>query len=78
MDGASRDQKLAAIMTPAANPIIASSNRRFTRRVKKTRAAPNAVTSQVKHPANNDWYTGDKRLNHSGTKDVTDTGSLSR
>ncbi len=54
MDGASSDQKLAAIMTPAANPIIASRRRWFTRRVKKTTDAPSAVTPQVNPPASSD------------------------
>ena len=48
MAGASSDQKLAAIMTPAAKPSIASSSLRLTVLKKKTTAAPRAVTPQVK------------------------------
>jgi hypothetical protein len=51
MAGASSDQKLAAIMTPPANPSIVSRNLRPVDRVKKTTAAPRAVAPQVKQPA---------------------------
>ncbi len=47
MAGAKRDQKLAAIMTPAAKPSMASSKRLFTCRARNTPAAPSAVNPQV-------------------------------
>ena len=46
--GFSKDQNVAAIMTPAANPNIASIMVLFGFLKKKTRAAPNAVILQVK------------------------------
>ena len=51
MAGASSDQKLAASITPAAKPIIASSSLRLTVWVRKTTAAPRAVMPQVKPEA---------------------------
>ena len=45
--GASSDQKLAAIITPAAKPSMASSTRRLMVLKTKTRPAPSAVTAQV-------------------------------
>ena len=60
IDGASSDQKLAAIMTPAANPSDRSSSRRLTVLVKKTTDAPIAVTPQVKRLASSAWVTGDR------------------
>ncbi|TXT41710.1 MAG: hypothetical protein FD137_2673 [Spirochaetes bacterium] len=51
MAGARRDQKLAAIMTPAANPSMASKTRRLMVLKKNTRAAPRAVRPQVKRVA---------------------------
>ena len=49
--GASSDQKLAAIMTPAAKPSEASKMRRWIPFTKNTIAAPRAVTAQVKSVA---------------------------
>jgi hypothetical protein len=59
IDGASSDQKLAAIMTPAANPSERSSSRRCTVFVKNTTAAPIAVTPHVNRVANKAWVTGE-------------------
>jgi hypothetical protein len=56
--GASRDQKLAAIITPAAKPNILASNFRLTEGVKKTTDAPRAVKPQVKSVAKNAYQTG--------------------
>ena len=61
--GASSDQKLAAIMMPAANPSMASSSRLLTSRVRKTPAAPSAVTPQVKRVARRACVTGASALN---------------
>jgi hypothetical protein len=47
MEGASSDQKLAAIMTPAAKPSIASKSLRLTFLVPNTSAAPSAVIPHV-------------------------------
>ena len=58
MPGAKSDQKLAAIITPAAKPNMESISFLFTSLVKKTRAAPAAVTAQVKRVAMNAWETG--------------------
>lgn len=51
MAGASSDQKLAAIITPAAKPSIPSSSLRGTFLVPRTSDAPRAVIPQVKIPA---------------------------
>jgi hypothetical protein len=51
MLGARRDQKLAAIITPAAKPSIASRTFLFIVLKKNTIAAPRAVTPQVKRVA---------------------------
>jgi hypothetical protein len=58
MEGASSDQKLAAIMTPAANASIASSSLRSTCLVPNTSAAPRAVTPQVNVVARSACNTG--------------------
>jgi hypothetical protein len=58
MEGARSDQKLAAIMTPAANASMASSNRRSTCLVPNTSAAPSAVTPQVNVVARSACNTG--------------------
>jgi hypothetical protein len=68
MDGARSDQKLAAIMTPAANPSIASSSLRLTFFVPNTSAAPSAVNPHVKHVAMRACTTGDKPARESITK----------
>src|SRR5688572_10360647 len=65
MDGASNDQKLAAIITPAAKPSIPSKNLRLTCLKKKTRLAPNAVTNHVKQVARNACQIGFNPENHS-------------
>jgi hypothetical protein len=49
--GAKSDQKLAAIITPAAKPSIISSVLRFKLLNMKTIAEPSAVTNNVKHVA---------------------------
>ena len=53
-----RDQKLAAIITPAAKPIIPASIRWLTVRVRKTADAPSAVMLHVKQPASSACTTG--------------------
>jgi hypothetical protein len=58
MAGESRDQKLAAIITPAANPSIASRTFLSSSLKKITRAAPAAVMNQVKSPAISACWTG--------------------
>jgi hypothetical protein len=58
IEGASSDQKLAAIMTPAANASIASSSLRSTCLVPNTSAAPSAVTPQVNVVARSACNTG--------------------
>jgi len=58
MDGAKSDQKLAAIMTPAANPSMASSSLRSTFFVPNTSDAPSAVNPHVKHVARRACTTG--------------------
>ena len=58
MEGARSDQKLAAIMTPAANTSIASTSLRLTFLVPNTSAAPSAVTPQVHIVARNSCKTG--------------------
>ncbi len=63
MAGASSDQKLAAIITPAAKPSIVSSSLRLTVRVRKTVAAPRAVMPQVKPVASRACKTGCRSLN---------------
>ena len=59
MEGASSDQKLAAIMTPAANASIASRSLRLTFLVPNTSDAPSAVTPQVNIVAKNACNRGD-------------------
>jgi hypothetical protein len=59
MEGAKRDQKLAAIMTPAANPNMPSSSLLLGRAVVNTMADPAAVTAQVKRVPSNAWRTGE-------------------
>lgn len=51
IEGCNKDQKLAAIIMPAANPCIDVSIRLFTDLNINTEAAPNAVSSQVIIPA---------------------------
>jgi hypothetical protein len=58
MAGAKSDQKLAAIITPAANPNIAFNTLMLISLKKKTRDAPRAVTNQVNNPANKASRTG--------------------
>ena len=65
MAGASSDQKLAAVMTPAANPNMPSRYFFSTVLKKKTIAAPRAVTDQVKRVAKSAWVTGLKPESHS-------------
>jgi hypothetical protein len=65
MDGASSDQKLAAIITPAAKPSIPSRKRRLTSLKKNTTLAPSAVTNQVKQVARNACIMGLSWENHS-------------
>jgi len=56
--GANKDQKLAAIITPAANPSIPSRIFLLTSLKKNTRPAPAAVIPQVKRPAAKACSTG--------------------
>ncbi|MDP7312265.1 MAG: hypothetical protein QF831_02370 [Candidatus Thalassarchaeaceae archaeon] len=58
--GARRDQKLAAIITPAANPSIPSKTFRFGSLKNKTKAAPAAVRNQVNSPAIRAYCIGPK------------------
>jgi hypothetical protein len=58
MAGASKDQKLAAIITPAANPSIITSALRLTCLWKSTPAAPRAVSPQVNRVASKAWRIG--------------------
>jgi len=60
MPGESSDQKLAAIMTPAANPSIESSTFLLIPLKKNTSAAPKAVTNQVNRVAKKALHTGEK------------------
>ena len=50
--GANKDQKLAAIITPAANPSIVLRTRWLISLKKNTIAAPSAVSAQVIRVAN--------------------------
>jgi hypothetical protein len=63
--GTSSDQKLAAIITPAAKPIIPLKSFWFTSRATKQTAAPSGVRVHVKIPARNAWFTGPSDRNHS-------------
>jgi hypothetical protein len=65
--GANSDQKLAAIITPAAKPSMASRTFLLMVLKKKTTPAPAAVTAQVKQVANSAWMMGFKPLNHTTT-----------
>lgn len=65
MEGARRDQKLAAIITPAANPSMPSSALRFILLKKNTSDAPRAVTNHVKHVANKACTIGFRVLKYS-------------
>ena len=67
MAGKMSDQILAAIMTPAAKPIMLSSNLKLTCLVKKTKEAPNAVIPHVNNPAINACATGCSARNQSGS-----------
>ena len=58
--GRRSDQKLAAIITPAANPSIESSSLRLTFFVPKTSAAPAAVIPHVNNVAMSACKTGGK------------------
>ena len=69
IDGASSDQKLAAIITPAANPSERSSSRRLTEVVKNTTDAPSAVTPHVKRLATSAWVIGENPLKNVSTHD---------
>lgn len=59
IEGARSDQKLAAIMTPAANPSRPSMTLCLIFLKKKTRDAPKAVAPQVKRVASKAWRKGD-------------------
>jgi hypothetical protein len=62
------DQQLAAIITPAANPSMPSSNFLFMVLKKKTIPAPRAVTNQVNMVAVNACQIGLSPMNHSTIK----------
>ena len=59
IDGASSDQKLAAIITPAAKPSEMCNSRLLPLSTTNTTAAPSAVTPHVKSDATNAWVMGD-------------------
>ena len=60
IDGASKDQKLAAVITPAANPYIDANSFGFiSDRKKNTSAEPNAVKANVILPPSSANETGD-------------------
>ena len=61
MAGASSDQKLAAIITPAAKPSMAFSSERLTFLARNTVAAPAAVIPQVKSGGEKCLQNGIKR-----------------
>jgi hypothetical protein len=63
--GASREKKLAAIITPAAKPSMKSISRWLIVLKKKTREAPNAVTNQVKSVASRACQIGSRFLSQS-------------
>jgi hypothetical protein len=52
MEGANRDQKLAAIITPPVKPRDTSNTFLFDELKKKTNPEPIAVTTHVNSPAN--------------------------
>lgn len=58
MAGAGSDQKLAAIITPAAKPSEVSSTLLLGVLAVKTMAAPEATMDHVKHVASRAWITG--------------------
>jgi hypothetical protein len=51
MEGASKDQKLAAIITPPVKPKEMSKTFLFEELIKNTNPEPMAVTIQVNNPA---------------------------
>ena len=65
MEGASKDQKLAATITPPVKPNIGSRTERCMVRKKKTMEAPKAVTNQVKVVANSADQSGPMRVQNS-------------
>jgi len=65
--GARSDQKLAAIITPAAKPNIASNSLRGTFFVPNTNAAPAAVIPHVNNVAKNACKTGGNPAKSSNT-----------
>ena len=64
--GESKDQQLAASITPAAKPNIPSNINLFISFSKNTNDAPTAVTNQVKEVANNDCRIGLRSTNDRG------------
>ena len=58
MAGESKDQKLAAIITPPVKPKEVSKIFRLVLLKNTTNAAPDAVKPQVNSPAYNAWNTG--------------------
>jgi hypothetical protein len=58
MDGANNDQNDAAIMTPAAKPLMTSRTFRLTDLKKNTNEAPMMVHPQVNKPAMNACMIG--------------------
>jgi hypothetical protein len=61
--GASSDQQAAAVMTPPAKPISASSRRRGAERNHSTGNAPSPVTSHVPMAASVPCATGEREVN---------------
>jgi len=62
-EGAKRDQKLAVIITPAANPSVTSITLRSISRKKRTTDDPSAVSNQVPVVATAAWPTGCRSTN---------------
>lgn len=59
IDGANKDQKEAAIITPAAKPSMVSSKRRLTVLKKNTTADPTIVQNHVNKPPSKACRTTD-------------------
>ena len=60
IEGASKDQKLAAVITPPAKPYMVASSLGFISDTKKnTNPAPSAVKANVIPPPNSAKTTGD-------------------
>ena len=69
MEGASRDQKLTAIMTPPAKPSTPPSSLRDILLTTNTEAAPKAAMDHVKQAAKKACNTGEMPLKNSSILD---------